>query len=134
MFDVASLSFLHVLIGGLLYFAVGSVWYSPIMFGPLWMRLAKKKESDMKKSDIQRAMIGSIISGVVLSAAYALLSQGIFELKDFICLSLILAGGFTATTGLMQVLYHGKKWSLYFLSLGYEVVGLLLLAIFYYYV
>ena len=56
---------LIVLLAVILSMALGFIWYSPLLFGPLWMRLVGITEKKKRK--------GAMVFGLLSSAAFAFL-------------------------------------------------------------
>lgn len=56
-----------ILVAALLAVAVGNIWYSPIVFGPLWMRSVGKNPGDdvLPKNKIAFAVAGGVVTQMI---------------------------------------------------------------------
>ena len=129
-----SLSWLSVIIATVVAFLVGWLWYGPL-FGKLWMKLNKIKQSDIKKAK-QKGMakmmilnlIGTLITAYVL--AYLLLAVGASGINDALTLAFWIWLGFLlATTFLGATLWDNQPWGLFLLNGAYWLVVLEIMAI-----
>ena len=85
-----------VLVTAILAVAVGSVWYSPLLFGTLWMKSVGLRQE--KGKDFEREMR--------LMIAKAILVHGVFffAIAQFILLSIAKGIGLPYITGLLMIL------------------------------
>jgi len=79
--DFSQVNFFAVLIAALSSFALGGIWYSPLLFQRIWMEACGLTELDLKAINPKRVFIGS------------------FSLSFFIALSLSLFIGPTSSLG-----------------------------------
>ncbi len=57
---------LAVLVSAILAVAVGSIWYSPLLFGPLWMKtIGQEIEGELSKREMILASVKSILAHVI---------------------------------------------------------------------
>ncbi len=124
-------NFWAVLVGAISSMIIGSIWYSPKVFGKAWMALIGKSESEMEtmKGKATRAylvvFIGSLITSYVLAhfAAYTnakTVGQGM-QLGFWIWL------GFVATIQTGQALFQEKPFKLLLIDAGYYLVQLMVM-------
>ena len=50
---LSSLNWLHVLVATVAYFAIGAIWYSPVLFAKPWQKFVKV---DMNNADNKKAL------------------------------------------------------------------------------
>lgn len=50
--DISTLNWLAVIVAALSNFIIGGLWYSPLLFGKVWMKENKFSEEDMKKGSM----------------------------------------------------------------------------------
>ena len=105
-------------------FFLGGLWFSPPMFGKLWVSLIDKKRDELMNPG--KAMALSSICSLVMT----------FFLAYFIALTAadtFLGGmtvgafawlGFTAATSMNNVIFEGKPFKLYIINASYYLVGL----------
>lgn len=113
-----------VLVSAILAMAVGSIWYSPLLFGKHWMRAAGLKESDLdsQKDKIVRLMVYAFIANLVLLfvvAKFVGIAQAAGEtIKSVGTLLVILLGAMMAGA----VIWEERPISYLFINVGYATV------------
>ncbi len=127
-------NYLAVIVAALVPMVVGFVWYSPMLFGNLWMKESGMTAADMsaaKKSGMQMTYLIALLGTLVMS--YVLEHFVKYLAIDTLGLALSLAFwiwlGFVATTLLDNVLWNKKSWTYYAVGAGYKLVGLILMTI-----
>lgn len=124
-----SVNFWALLLGAIVHVIIGSLWYSPLLFGRYWLsamkvtdeEIAAAREKGMAMNYIL-TFIGSVVQVVVL--AFLMNAFLITNFWSGVLLGVITAFGFSATALLNSVLWEGKPWKLYFLNIGYHIVTL----------
>ncbi|HYD35733.1 MAG TPA: DUF1761 domain-containing protein [Vitreimonas sp.] len=132
MFETYSL--VMAFVAALASFTVGMVWYSPVLFGNMWMKLMKVTAKDMAKAKARgmAGIMGSSFAATLLQAlilvwfSQTFLMGGVRPTAMFAFLAWL---GFIVPTQITQVIYENKSWSLFFLSTGYQVAQLLAMAV-----
>lgn len=127
------INYLAVLVAALASIVLGSLWYSPVLFGKEWMKLSKITEKDVaaakKKGGMWKYYLGAFVASLV--TAYILA-----HFVDYAGATTIIGGlqlgfwvwlGFIVTTLLSSVLWEGKPVKLYLISIGYYLVLFLLM-------
>ena len=117
----ADINFMGILIAAIVSFVLGWLWYSPFLFGKIWMEEMKVKEEDCKKKNMAVALGGTFLltlitafilsSFVEIAGASGAISGGIIG---------ILAGaGFVATAMATNNLFEGKSMKLFLINAGH---------------
>ena len=124
-----TVNFCAILVSGVIYMIVGRTWYSPIMFGNRWIKLmgwtpeqiekCKKKNMGVTYSIM---FIGSLVTSFILAQFIqytdaATWAEGA-ETGFWIWV------GFIAPVALSGYLFEGKKWELFGINVGYNLVCL----------
>jgi hypothetical protein len=123
--DFSALNLWAILVGMVVGMIVGSLWYSPVLFGNVWMKLISKKKEDMVSAT--GPMIGAVLISLVNSFLLAVLlqwtnAQSVGDgLGVGLLLSLIVI---TATT--INYLFEGRAMKLMGIQAGFHVVVFLL--------
>lgn len=108
-----------VLVAAAANVVIGSVWYSPALFGQAWQKLSGVKDSDMQ-ANRSRGMVMMVVSALV--TAYVLSYIVDYATADTVGEGILVGGlvwlGFVATTFLMSIAFEGKSWQLYFINNG----------------
>ena len=124
-----SINFLAVIVAAVGYMVIGAVWYSPVVFGKMWMKLAgiTQKDIDKQKKTMPKtygfAFLGALITSYILAIIIGLV--GAITLVGALQIGFLVWLGFVATTTLSTVLFEGKKQELYLLNNGYNLIALL---------
>jgi hypothetical protein len=123
------INYIAVLVAAIVSFVIGGLWYSPVLFGNLWMKLNKITQAQIsaaKKKSMSKNYIGQFI--VLLVTAYVL-AYGV----DFAQATTIGAGiqagfwiwlGFVATFTFGSVLWQGKSFKLWVLDNAHNLLSL----------
>lgn len=128
MIDFVELNILAILAAALANMLIGSMWYSPFLFGRWWLRLVHRYAPPVP--DHKRAVvpaygtmaIGSIITAFTLAYAFSF-----FEIEsavEAVLLSVLFWVGFVAAVTAHSVLFEGRSLGVYLIHLGYVLVSL----------
>jgi Protein of unknown function (DUF1761) len=117
-----------IAVAALAYFALGSLWYSKILFAKRWIADAKIDINDPNaKKGIGLMFGGSLVLMLVQCIAIAVLAErmGIRDLgwMGGLKLGAVTGGFFSATAVGVNYLYEKKPFSLFLINGGYAVVG-----------
>ncbi|OGE10802.1 hypothetical protein A3A60_02345 [Candidatus Curtissbacteria bacterium RIFCSPLOWO2_01_FULL_42_26] len=124
-----SINFLAVIVSAVAYMVIGAVWYSPVVFGKMWIKFAgiTQKDIDIQKKTMPKiygfAFVGALITSYILAIILKLVDAT--TLIGALQIGFLVWLGFMATTTLSTVLFEGKKQELYLLNNGYNLVALL---------
>src|SRR3954449_12654463 len=91
-----------IILATVVYFGVGALWYSPVMFAKMWMEEIKLKKNEMTMA--APAMVTTALAELVLVlvAAYLVHATGTHGWLSGARLGLLLWLGFAATTALVN--------------------------------
>jgi hypothetical protein len=125
------INFLAVVVSAVATFIIGALWYSPILFGKLWMKAHAYTEEKLKEMQkgVMRAYAVSFVCYLVMAAVLS----GLMGLTNtatatggmwigFLCWL-----GFAATIGLTANMFSEKSLSTYLIDVGYQLVYLLVM-------
>ncbi len=110
------------------YWVLGAIWYSPIGFGKLWIKLSKVKPNP-------EYMMGVMIKGFILSligAAGLMCFQyrlGITDPVQGILLGLTAWVGLVFPVRAQALVYEDYSLDLFCLNAGYNIVGFMLMGL-----
>ena len=115
------INWLSVIVSALAAFAIGSLWYSPLLFGKAWQKLIKLTDEDIKDANMP----------LIFGTTFVLNIIGAFVLDMFIGNQATLATGlmaglfvsiaWIATSLGINYLFSRKSLELYFIDAGYYV-------------
>lgn len=120
-----------ILVSVIIFMVIGMLWYSPILFGNIWLKLVDKKADDISKEESNKAMSFSFIPAIIsaVSLAYILYLAGADTILKGIIISCILSVGISGMSMINLVLFENRSIKLTLLNLGYNVVSMLLASI-----
>ena len=126
--DISTINFWAVIVSGIAAFALGSLWYTPILFGKVWQKEVRISNEDIKGSNIAGTMISSFILMVIMAFGMAMLIQG-HEESDVNWLSglyhgLVVGLFFIGTSIGINYLYQRKSFRLWLIDASYQVICL----------
>lgn len=126
MFDFNIVAILAAVIASMV---IGAVWYSPMVFGKVWMKLTGKNTQELKNP-----AFSYIVMTVVAFLQALVLSQFIGFVGAGSTYQGMITGfwawfGFVATTQASGFVFQGKSWRLYLLDNGYHLISLMLMGI-----
>lgn len=125
-----------VLVGAFIHFALGGLWYSPLLFAEPWARLkgidmnpAGDSGGDQSAGPTASMFVGSFIASLVLATTLALILSftGAGTLPESLIIGLLVWLGFTAAPQYANALFGGDV-RIWLIDVGYPFVSTLLLA------
>jgi hypothetical protein len=110
----------------IIYFILGALWYSPLLFGKIWADAMNFKMDELEPKP--KMFIGAGISAFITTLFLAILLDliGTYNIITGLLVSLIVGIGFILTIGLYDVLYEDKNFKAYIIDAGYHIVALLI--------
>jgi hypothetical protein len=133
---VIEVNFLAVLVSAVASFAIGSLWYSPILFGKMWMQHMGINSNDTAKMESMKkgrtkAMVGSFVGAFVMAyvLAYFIGFMNAATVAEGIQLGFWIWLGFVATILLNSVFYESRPWGLYLINASHYLVVLLVMGV-----
>ena len=125
------INYLAVLVAAIINFALGGLWYSKVMFANMWVKamgLSDEEAAELSKG-AAKAVAFSFVAALVMSLVLAYVIK--FANADTFFWGMESGFwvwlGFIATTGSASVLFEGKPAKLYFISMSYYLVSLVLM-------
>lgn len=131
-FDGVDLS--AVFISGIASMIVGFLWYSPALFGKMWVQesgMTPEKLAEAKKKGMSKIYFMTFIAALVTAYALAVFidNVGVTNTFQVIQISFWLWLGFMATLKFTDKLFQGTSTKLLFLDWGHNLVSMLLMGI-----
>lgn len=126
--DFSTLNIWAQLVAVVIGMIVGSLWYSSVLFGNVWMNLIQKKREDMPSST--GPMIGAVVVSIVNSLILGLFlhATNAQTIIEGLTVALLLALVVIMAT-LINYLFEGRRMKLLAIQVGYHVVVFLLNAV-----
>ncbi|HSY75224.1 MAG TPA: DUF1761 domain-containing protein [Bacteroidia bacterium] len=130
------LNYLPIAVAALAYFAIGSVWFSPVGFSKAWMQghnITMPTDEETKKKmmkEMPKYMLFSLTSSFVGAVVLAAL-QGVIGINGWMAgvkLGLA-AAAFIFIAFAQSHMYTRKSFKLLLIDSGYHIVGLVLASV-----
>jgi len=121
--DLGSINWWAVLVATVVAYAIGAAWYAPPVFGNRWMAaLGKSKE---QLGDPAKLMVAQFFLTLVVAAVLAVVVVrfGAVTWIEGAAVGFVLTVGLVATSLLSDWMFCGFDMRLYWMQIGYKVVG-----------
>lgn len=128
--DVHSINWLAILLAGISAFALGGVWYSPALFGNLWMAENNLSMETIKKGNMVKIYGIAFILSLIMAANLGMFladSPGQKTDTTWGTIAGLLAGIWVFCAVAMHGLFEHRSWKLICINGGYSLVGLALM-------
>lgn len=123
---IQNLNVWAILAGTISAFVLGGIWYSPPIFGKVWMREAGIKDPKMKKGHSVMVYSLSFILCLIAAAVFAFILGPDPMLELAIATGAVIGLCFVATSYGINYLFSGKSLKLFLIDAGYHVVKFVL--------
>ena len=120
-----------VLLAAVAAFALGLLWYSPVLFSSVWMKVhgfTEDRIRDFRRSS-SRAYTVIVVCYLVMALMFALLVSytGVTTVLGGIWLGFVVWLGFAFTIGLAGSIFSEKTVSAFLIDASYQLAYLLLM-------
>lgn len=130
-------NYLAVVLAGVASMVSGFLWYSPMLFGKPWMRLSGYTAENLKKAQKEMgkwyglSFLVSLVTAYVLSHVMTLSESffGYSRLSTGLTTAFWMWLGFMMPVQLTGEIFGDKKWKLFAINTGYQLVSLVLMAV-----
>jgi hypothetical protein len=135
MFDayieaLGNLNHLAVFVAAAAAMTLGFLWYSPLLFGKLWLKLNSfKKKSVEEKNMFALVLAGLVTSWITSYVLASLLHLSVTDLGDAVQVAFWLWLGFVATIMFGNVLWEQQRVELFILNSAFRLASLVLMAV-----
>lgn len=132
--QVPEIDIVAVLLATLSTLVVGSVWYTPRVFGRYWMRVAKVDQDAAASRGLVPILVTVVVSFVsawVLAGATSIAHEfygGTFLVSALVT-ALLLWAGFTAARVITHDAFEARPAGLTVLTIAHELVTFLVMAV-----
>ncbi len=131
---LAELNWLAVIVGGLVYFALGALWYSPVLFARRWQRSIGWDPERTPPEMNPMTYAVPFVAYLVMATAVAMVAKavGSDNVADGIVLGLVLGIGLSLMHTLVDATFDPNKpepWVWFAINGSYHALGLLIVAV-----
>jgi hypothetical protein len=119
-----SVNIIAVIVCAVVNFAIGAVWYSPVLFSKPWMRMTGRKMDEMQAIGPLYAItfVAALVAAFVLAQLIAATKAS--GLINGIIAGLLVGIGFVLTTSIPDYVFSGRPAKLLGINVGYQILGL----------
>lgn len=118
-------NWLAVLVAGLVHFAIGAVWYSPLLFAGLWQKLSGIAEFKPTPKDMVLALLSSFV--VAYALAIIINHAGARTIMSGIKMGILVEVGFIGTLLFGDMIFEKKPFQLFLLRNAYNLTALIVI-------
>ena len=131
---IGELNWLAVIAGGVLYFVLGALWYSPALFGRRWQRAIGWDPERTPPQMNAATYIVPAIAYTVIAIAIGLLARatGSDDVGTGVVLGLVVGIGISVMHTLGDAVFDPNKpepWTWFAITAGYHAIGQLIVAV-----
>ena len=123
--DFNHINYLAVLVAGVASFALGAIWYSPVMFAKRWQNKLGFTDEYLRQANMPLVMGGSLVMMIIMALGNAILQQAIYgadgNLELGLKTGLMIGLFFSATTLAINYFYQRKSLMLWLIDALYQV-------------
>ena len=122
------INWLAVLAAALSTFVVGGLWYSPVLFGKVWLKANGFTEAQAQSFNKARAFGGAFLLALVMSANLAMfLADPTTTLLWGMTAGALAGVGWVAAGLAVVALFENRSWSYILVNGGYLIVSFVLM-------
>lgn len=132
--DIGQLNWVAIVVGALVYFALGALWYSPVLFARAWQRSIGWDEGREPPQASVTTYVAPLAAYLVMATAVGMLASatGTDELAEGIVLGLILGIGLSLAHTFVDASFDPNKpqpWIWFAINGSYHALGLVIVAV-----
>jgi Protein of unknown function (DUF1761) len=128
---LSTIHWLPVIVSAIAVFAIGALWYSPMLFGKAWVKAHGHTQERIAamRADMGRSYGVSFLCYVVMAATMAILiiRMEVIYVRGGVKLGALIGVGFAATIGLTANMYSEKRLAAWLIDAGYQIVYLMVM-------
>ena len=122
---LASLNWLSIIVATVVYFVLGALWYSPVLFGNIWMKLRNLDKDTMEQPNPIIYLYSFILQFIgVISLALFISALGVSSAAHGTLIGFGAGAGFVFSLAGTTGIFTDIPMKLHFLDNGYHVAGL----------
>ena len=129
--EFSNINYLSVTVAAIASFALGAIWYSPLLFSKTWQRENKLTDDDLKNANMVKIFGSTLILTFIMALGMAFLIQGHttteFNWHSGLHVGMLVGAMFVAASMGINYLYQRKSFLLWAIDAGYQFLFLCLM-------
>lgn len=126
--DFSTINYLAVLVAALSTFLLGGLWYSPMLFGKVWMRANNFTDKDLQTFSKARMFGWSFVFSLVMAANLAMFLAGPTTNLTWGIAAGALAGvGWVAMAIAIIGVFENRSWTYILINGGYMMFAFIIM-------
>jgi hypothetical protein len=133
--DISTLNWFAVIVAALSNFLIGGLWYSPLLFGKIWMKENNFSDDDLKKGNMPKILGLTFLFSIVMAFNLAMFLNdanttatwgaiaGFLAGFGWVAMAIFINGQFERRSA-RYMLIHGGYFTISFIIMGL-IIGLL---------
>ncbi len=121
--DGSQINILAVCLAALSSFILGGLWYSPLLFGGVWMKEAGVTEETAKKANMIRTFSLAFIASLVISFNLAMFLGAERTLQTGLFYGFLAGFGWVAMAFIINDVFEQRPFKLSLINAGYHAVS-----------
>ncbi|WP_438447733.1 DUF1761 domain-containing protein [Gorillibacterium sp. sgz5001074] len=122
-FAIEDMNALAIVVAALLYFFIGTVWYSPVLFAQAWMRETGKTKEELNPNPFIYILIFILTVIAAFSMACVFEISGLTGLVPGLFAGLVSGLALAAATAITMMFNDYRRYKLYLINVGYHLVS-----------
>jgi ABC-type branched-subunit amino acid transport system permease subunit len=132
--DLSTINWLAVIVGTIIYFALGALWYSPALFAKPWQRSIGWDPAQQPPQQNPMTYVVPFFAYLIMAIGMALLAgaTGSDTFGEGVVLGLVVGVGFAAMHSVVDATFDPNRpqpWTWFAITASYNLIGLLVLAV-----
>ncbi len=121
-------NFWAIILASISYLIIGSLWYSPLLFGKLWIKLIGFCDEDFKRSQrLWVILVFSFLSALIASFLISTILGPKSNAEFGAIVGVAIAICWISMSKLTDVLFENKPVKLFLLHAGFDVVAFMVM-------
>jgi len=122
--DASAVNWLAVIVATLVFYAIGGLWYSPVLFGNAWMKEVGLTKEDARKANMTKIMlITCLLSLIMVTNLAFFLNDPKINAGSGALYGFLTGFGWVAMSIALMALYEMRSLKYILINAGYVTVG-----------
>jgi hypothetical protein len=127
---LANLNYIHIAVATLVYFIIGSLWYS-LLFGKIWVAILGLVVTEEDKKKMPQMFATTFVLNFVITFSVACILHFVqpSSVVGAIKVGLVLGAGLSGTTTAMSNMYARRPLKLTLIDTGYHILSICVVSV-----